>query len=128
LQLAPLHLGLWALSWLVRWGVPLNLPKHAAALLSASNWFDRFGSADGGMHMVITGAAPNGSPHTIRWFIIAKDGYGPYIPTIPAIVLAKKIAAGILPAPGAYPCVAQVSLEEYLAELKDYPIYTAINP
>ncbi len=127
LQLAPLHLGLWAISWLVRIGVPLNLPKYATALLSASNWFDRFGSSDGGMHMVISGTVPGGAPHKIEWFIIAKDGYGPYIPTIPAIVLAKKIATGILPAPGAYPCVAKVSLEEYLEELKDYPIYTAIN-
>ena len=128
LQLAPLHLGLWALSWLIRLGVPLNLPEQAASLLSASNWFDRLGCADGGMHMIITGTAQDGSPHTIKWFIIAKDGYGPYIPTIPAIVLAKKIANGILPAPGSYPCVALVSLEEYLEELKDYPIYTVINP
>lgn len=122
LELAPLHLGLWALSWLVRLGVPLNLPRHAAMLLSASNWFDRFGSADGGMHVIITGTAPDGTPHSRQWFIIAKDGYGPYIPTIPAIVLAKKVAVGLSPLPGAYPCVGQVTLVEYLAELKEYPI------
>lgn len=124
LELASLHLGLWTMSWLVRLGVPLNLPKHAAKLLAASNWFDRFGSADGGMHMVIKGTAPDGSPHTRRWFIIAKDGYGPHIPTIPAIVLAKKMAAGAPLALGAYPCVGQVSLAEYLAELKEYPVTT----
>lgn len=123
-ELAPLHLGLWALSWLVRLGLPLNLPKHAATLLAASNWFDRFGSADGGMHVIIEGTAPDGTAHKRQWFIIAKDGYGPHIPTIPAIVLAKKIASGLLPAPGAYPCVAQVSLAEYLAELKEYPVTT----
>lgn len=124
LELAPLHLGLWALSWLVRFGLPLNLPKHAATLLAASNWFDRFGSADGGMHMFIQGTATDGSPHERRWFIIAKDGYGPHIPTIPAVVLAKKIAGGSAPASGAYPCVAKVSLAEYLAELREYPIST----
>lgn len=124
LELAPLHLGLWAMSWLVRLGMPLNLPKHAAKLLAASNWFDRFGSADGGMHMIISGTGIDGSPHERRWFIIATDGYGPHIPTIPAIVLAKKIAAGTVLASGAYPCVAQVSLTEYLDELKDYPITT----
>lgn len=124
LELAPMHLGLWVLSWLVRLGLPLNLPRHAATLLAASNWFDRFGSADGGMHVIIKGAAPDGSSHTRQWFIIARDGFGPYIPTIPAIVLAKKIAAGMALKPGAYPCVAQVSLPEYLAELKDYPIET----
>jgi hypothetical protein len=127
LELAPMHLGLWALSWLVRLGLPLNLPKHAASLLKASNWFDRFGSADGGMHVIMEGTAPDGSSYTRQWFIIAKDGYGPYIPTIPAIVLAKKIAAGASPAPGAYPCVALVSLEEYLAELSNYPICTKMS-
>ncbi|MES2984507.1 MAG: saccharopine dehydrogenase NADP-binding domain-containing protein [Pseudomonadota bacterium] len=124
LELAPLHLGLWALAWLVRLGLPLNLPKHAPMLLKASNWFDPFGSADGGMHMAISGTAPGGTEHKRQWFIVAKDGYGPHIPTIPAIVLAKKIAAGTLPAPGAYPCVAQVSLAEYLEELAEYPITT----
>lgn len=124
LELAPLHLGLWAVSWLVRLGLPMNLPRHAATLLAASNWFDRFGSADGGMHVIIEGTAPDGLPRKRQWFIIAKDGYGPHIPTIPAIVLAKKIAAGAALAPGAYPCVAKVTLAEYLAELKDYPIST----
>lgn len=127
LELAPMHLGLWAMSWLVRLGIPLNLPKHAESLLKASNWFDRLGSADGGMHVFIEGTAPDGSPHARRWFIIAKDGYGPHIPTIPAIVLAKKIAAGSALAPGAYPCVAHVSLDEYMAELRDYPICTKMS-
>lgn len=125
LELTPLHLGLWALSWLMRLGLPLNLPKHAPVLLSASNWFDRFGSADGGMHVIIEGKAPDGSPHERQWFIIAKDGYGPYIPTIPAIVLAKKIASGLQVTPGALPCVALVTLPEYLAELSGYPITTS---
>ncbi len=53
--------------------------------------------------------------------------YGPHIPTIPAIVLAKKIAKGAALAAGAYPCVAQVTLTEYLAELKEYPITTLIK-
>lgn len=127
LELAPLHLGLWAMSWLVRLGVPLNLPKYASPLLAMSNWFDRFGTADGGMHVIIEGTAPDGSPHKRQWFIVAKDGYGPHIPTIPAIVLAKKIAAGSALAPGAYPCVAQVSLDEYMAELRDYPICTKMS-
>ncbi|MBI1275521.1 saccharopine dehydrogenase [bacterium] len=126
LQLAPLHLGLWALSWLVRFGAPINLPNHAAALLKASNWFDHFGNADGGMHIIINGTAPDGTLHARKWFIIAKDGYGPHIPTIPAIVLAKKIAMGMPPEPGAYACVAQVTLEEYMTELKEYPIETMV--
>ncbi|PZU42205.1 MAG: saccharopine dehydrogenase, partial [Sphingomonas sp.] len=124
LELAPLHLGLWALSWLVRLGLPVDLRTHASRLLAASNWLDRFGSSDGGMHVIITGTAPDGSAHTRQWFIIAKDGYGPYIPTIPAMVIAQKIAAGTAFKPGAYPCIAQVTISEYLDALRMYPVET----
>jgi hypothetical protein len=124
LELAPLHLGLWLLSWLVRFKLPLNLPRHAGPLLQASNWFDRFGSADGGMHMIVEGTTADGVPHRRQWFIVAKGGYGPHIPTIPAIVLARKPAAGARLETGAYPCVGLVTLAEYLGALSDYPIST----
>jgi len=128
LEFAPLHLGLWLLSWLVRSALPLNLPAHAKLLLKLSTPFDRFGSADGGMHMIIRGRAADGSAHMRRWFIIAKDGCGPHIPTIPAIILAKKLVAGGAVERGAYPCVGVVGLDEYLAELRAYPIYTVTEP
>ena len=53
MEVPPVHFGMWLLSWGVRLGFPIDLPKHAAALLKASNWFDRFGSADGGMHVIL---------------------------------------------------------------------------
>jgi hypothetical protein len=132
LELTPLHLGLWALSWAVRLGLPLHLPRQAGWLLRASNLFDRFGSADGGMFMLIGGLDHNGRSIAHRWFIVAKDGEGPQIPTIPAIVLARKAAQGTLTFRGAGPCVGLVSLDEYRQELEGYPIeilsdFTAAN-
>jgi len=124
LELGLLHLGLWGLSWLVRLGLPLNLPRFAKPLLNASNLFDCMGSADGGMHIILTGKGHNGEPHRRTWFIIAFEGYGPHIPTIPAIILAKKLAQGEMNFAGAIPCVGRVTLEEYLAELQEYPIKT----
>jgi hypothetical protein len=57
-----------------------------------------------------------------RWFIIAKQGDGPQIPCVPAVVLAQKLVAGeVLPA-GAYPCVGLISLAEYMAELQDFKV------
>ncbi len=122
LELSPLHLGLWGLSWIVRLGIPLPLKRLANPMLKISNWFDIFGSADGGMHMIISGKGHAGENLTRTWFIIAKDGYGPHIPTVPAIVLAEKLARGEpLPA-GAMACIGLVSLEEYLAELQDFGV------
>lgn len=127
LELPVLHLGLWGLSWLVRLGLPLNLPRYAGLLLKASNWFNRFGSADGGMHVILRGRGREGAPHIRRWFIIAKNGHGPCIPTVPAIVLARKLAQGERLAAGAYACVGLVGLEEYLAELEGLDIVTIVE-
>ncbi|MGC3981633.1 MAG: saccharopine dehydrogenase NADP-binding domain-containing protein [Steroidobacteraceae bacterium] len=124
LELGIEHLGLWAMSWLVRMGLPITLPRHAAGLLAMSDAFNMFGSAHGGMHMHMQGIGHDGKAHRRSWFIIARDGYGPYIPTIPAIVLAKKAARGEALPHGARACVACLSLKEYLDELKPYPVRT----
>jgi hypothetical protein len=119
-----LHLGMWLMSWCVRLGVPIDLPKHAPALLRLSNWFDFFGTADGGMHVILEGKDLNGSRISKKWFIIARDGDGPYIPTAPAVILAQKILTGTLDARGAMPCVGMVTLTEYLQELRGLNINT----
>ena len=128
LELAPLHLGLWGLSWLVRLGLPVNLPRYARPLLKASDGFDRFGSADGGMHMIVSGHDHQGRPLSCRWFIVARDGHGPYIPTVPAIVLARRLIRQPCVLTGALPCVGLVTLDEYLAQLKPYSISTYLDP
>ena len=119
-----LHLSIWCMSWLVRFGLPLNIEKHAAFLLRVSHWFDHFGTADGGMHMIMSGIGKNGQPHKRTWFIVAKDGDGPQIPCVPAIILARKLATGQSLTAGAKPCVGMVALEEYLEELKPFNIRT----
>ena len=124
MEVSAIHFSLWLSSWAVRLGVPIDLPTHAPALLRASHWFDMFGSADGGMHLVLGGKDAAGRAATLKWFIIARDGDGPYIPTIPAVVLARKIIAGSFSPKGAMPCVGLVTLQEYLDELKHLNIKT----
>ncbi len=122
MELSLLHLGLWGLSWLIRWGIPLELEKHAASLLKLSNWFNIFGTSDGGMHIILKGKDNNAQALTKKWFIIGLDGDGPQIPTIPAIILAKKIIRGESVPSGAMPCVGLVNLNDYLKELAPFHI------
>jgi hypothetical protein len=124
LELGFMHLGLWALSWLVRLGFPIDLPRHAKLLLKISDAFDAVGSAAGGMHMILRGKSPQGKNYERRWLIIARNGQGPHIPTIPAIVLAEKLARGELDVRGALPCVGLVLLEEYLGRMREYNVVT----
>lgn len=127
LELNFLHLGLWVLSYLVRWGIVTNLESNAQTMLKAADWFNFLGSDDGGMFMDIRGIGKNGDALNKKWFIIAKNGDGPQIPTIPAIILAKKLYRKQFKQKGAMPCVGLVSLQEYLDELKDFQIETYIN-
>lgn len=126
LELGVMHLGLWAMSRLVRLGLPLPLERMAPALLSMSNWFNPFGSKDGGMHVFLTGESAQNPGQQIErsWFIVARNGCGPHIPTIPAIILATRIAKGDQPAAGAMPCLGLVSLADYLSELETLDIKT----
>lgn len=119
-----LHLGIWLVSWLVRIFPFINLQKYAKFFLRLSNIFNFFGSDDGGMHMIIKGKDLSGKIVERKWFIIALNSDGPNIPTIPAIVLAKKLYRGELNLIGAMPCVGLVSLDEYLEELKEFAIKT----
>ena len=118
------HLRIWTLSWAVRAGLPFDLSKHSVALLAVSNWFDFLGSAEGGMHVILDGKDKAGNPISTKWFVIALDGEGPYIPTVPAVVLTRKILTGQFRAAGAMPCVGLGSLEEYLHELRDLKVKT----
>jgi hypothetical protein len=117
-----LHLGIWIFSLAVRFGLPINLPKHANLLLKLSHCFDWLGGYDGGMHLVIEGKNKNQKAKKIKWFIVAKNGDGPQIPTIPAIILAKKIINDQISQRGAMPCVAMVSLDEYMNELSEFAV------
>lgn len=116
-----LHLGMWSISYCIRAGLPLNLPKHAKSLLSFSHLFDAFGTIQGGMHMLIKGKDKDGQFIEIKWFIIAK-AEGPQIPCVPAIVLCKKILRGEPHTSGALPCIGMITLDEYTNELKGFPI------
>ena len=122
LELSFMHFGLWLLSWIIRIGLPLDLPKYAGFLLKVSDWFDGFGSADSGMHLVLKGRDREGKPHERRWFILAKSGHGLHIPTVPSVILAEKLVKGTFTQRGALTAVGLVSLSEYLAELKPFSI------
>lgn len=118
------HLGIWFLSWLVRLRMPLNLSSHSEILLKLSKFFDVLGSSNGGMHIVLRGNNSSGTAITKTWFIIALEGDGPYIPTIPAVILARKLLNGEFTTTGAMPCVGLVSLEEYMAALTQFKVTT----
>jgi hypothetical protein len=128
METSVLHLGIWFFSYLVRWGLPLNLARHAQALLRFSTLFDFLGTDTGGMHMLLKGKDLHGMPLEIKWFILAKNGDGLQIPCVPAIILAKKLFLGTLSQRGAIPCMGIITLDEYMDELKEFSIKQTTEP
>lgn len=126
LELGILHFGLWWFSYLVRGlgaiGINIDLSRYGEFFYNAAKWFDRFGSDDGGMFIIISGKDQNGAKLVKKWYIIAKNGDGPQIPTIPAIILAHKLVKDDLAFKGASACVGMLGLDEYLAELDEFEI------
>jgi len=127
-ELKILHLGTWALSWLVRLGLIRSLADHSEKLLRLAFLFDRLGSSRSGFHMHLTGIDHDGRARQSRFYLIARSGHGPYIPCMPAILLARKLANNALVARGAMPCIDLITLGEYLAALKGLDISVVNDP
>jgi len=121
-ELKVLHIGTWLLSWVVRLGLVRSLADHAEPLLRLSLLFDRFGSSRSGFHMYLSGTGHDGAPRRARFFLIARSGHGPYIPCMPAILLAGRLARGETAQRGAVPCLDLITLTDYLAALEGLDI------
>lgn len=113
-----MHLGLWLMSWPVRLGWVKSLQPLGPMLVRIANKFDWLGSSNSAFHMRVSGVGADGTAHEKTVYIIARSGHGPYIPCIPAIVLARKLALDKTLQTGAYSGMGLVSLTEYLEGLK----------
>jgi len=122
LEVPFIHLGLWGLSWLVRIGLIRRLEAAAPALLKLARVFDICGTSNSGFHMELSGTGFDGGEKTICFELIACNGDGPYIPCIPAILLAQRLAKEESLPIGAFPCVDFITLGDYLAALKGLDI------
>ena len=112
-----LHLGTWLLSWGVRSGLLSPLGRHSDRLLKWSFLFDPLGSSRSGFHMYLRGKGHDGRKRTECFWIIARQGHGPYIPCTPAIILGERLARGELQERGARPCLDLIGLDEFLAAI-----------
>ncbi len=121
-EVAISHLGLWAMSWLPRLGIVKSLSFMGPLLLKAARLFDWMGTGNSAFHMRMTGRDLTGAPHTKTFYILARDGDGPYIPCIPAILLAKRLAQGGLISAGAASSAGLITLEDYLDAMSNLKI------
>ena len=121
-EVGAFHLGLWLVSWLVRLGLLRRPGWLAAPLLAMKRRLGFLGTDRGGMFVTLEGNDATGEEKRIDWHLEAMNGHGPYIPTIAAVLLARRLARGEEVLTGAMPCVGLVTLDQIQAEVADLDI------
>ncbi len=113
LELGVLHLAMWAMAGAARAGLVRNWAAHAPWIAALARRFEAFGTDAGAMRVVVDGVDEGGAQISKRWTLIARDGHGPRIPTLPALVLTRGMIDGRFPRAGAQPCVAAFALSQF---------------
>ncbi len=122
LELKAIHLTLVVMSSLVRIKLIPSIQPLSKLLLNISYLFDIVGKDHSGFYMDMTGTGLGGAPKQISFELVARNGDGLCIPTIPAILLARKIANAEITTTGARPCLDLIKLDEYLNVLSEFDI------
>ena len=113
LELAFLHRGMNLMALATRLGLVRDWSAHARLLNRAADLFKTWGSDAGAMHVRVKGVDHRDRPLTRTWELIATEGHGPYVPTLAAWALVKKLAAGEPLPSGARPCTGLLSLKDF---------------
>lgn len=126
LEVSLLHLGLALLSRGVRLGVLPSLTRFAPPLLKIASAFDWLGGDAGAMHVRVQTRDAHARSVTREAVLVAEEGDGPQVPAAPAALVVKKLLGlpgyALLEKRGAFPCVGVLTLQEILAELRDFSI------
>ena len=123
LELPILHFGMVAMAFLAKVGIVKNWAPLTNPIFNTSELFKRFGTDTGGMQINLSGRDENRQHKRIKWTLCAENSVGPYIPTISAIILAKKLISGNIGIRGATPCLGLYSLNEFDREATSLGIF-----
>lgn len=126
LEIRAQHLVLWALAAARRWGVPLPVEQWSHGLERCAALLDPLGGEWGGMQVRVVGRSSAGSRVERTWELQAPASNGPQIPALAAIILARRLARGWVPPPGAYACMGFVPLEDFAPEFARWGIVTRV--
>lgn len=127
LELGVLHLGLAFMSMLRRLRLVPNLARLAPLARTLSEKVIRLGSDAGAMHVAVRGVSLAGHPLRHQWTLLAERGDGPYIPTLAAVALVRRLREGTVAVGQATPCVGLLELSDFEREFACLAISTQLE-
>lgn len=128
LELTFLHRGMNVMAGMSRIGLVPDWARYASLLKLAADCFKGMGSDAGAMHVTVTGALAQGGKSTRTWHLLATGGDGPYVPTLAAAALTRKLQSGDTSFLGARPCIGVLTLADFARELEGLSIEMAELP
>jgi hypothetical protein len=123
LELSILHLSMVGMAFLAKMNIVKDWSPLTKLIVKMSNLFMPLGSDKGAMQVKLAGADTKGLPKRIQWTLYAPGGIGPYIPTLSAIIVARKLLSGKVMPLGAMPCVGLLTLDDFLPHFESLGIY-----
>lgn len=97
---------------LVKLGLVKSLEPFTGFVRWAASWFEWMGSDEGGMKVAVLGKDKKDQFLRLEWDLIADDGHGPNIPTLPVSIFLNRLLDEQPIQAGARPCLGEISLEE----------------
>ncbi|MBL5979452.1 saccharopine dehydrogenase NADP-binding domain-containing protein [Comamonas sp. NyZ500] len=122
LELSFLQRGMNVMAWLAHRGLVQDWSAHARRLKRMADWFRNWGSDAGAMHVTVSGLDAKAQACQRCWVLMAGSGDGPYVPTLAASALARKLAAGVPLEPGARSCMGLLTLQDFAVEAQGLDI------
>lgn len=107
---------------LSRSGLVNDPSKQAGVITKLGKLVNFIGTPDGGMFIKLSGCDNKDCFKELTWYLTALNAHGPEIPTIPAIILAKKLAKNEFTVSGVMPCFELITLAEFDEEVKSFDI------
>ncbi len=108
---------------IARIGLVRDWSRWSKPIVRASEWFIRWGTDTGGMQINLRGLDHQQQPLHLKWVLGATEGIGPYIPTLSALILARRLISGELSERGAIPCMNLFPLSAFEQEAQGLAIY-----
>ena len=109
-----LHRALNGMARLVELGLLPTLRPLAPLFHWAINRL-RWGEHRGGMFVAVAGRDAGGQAIRRSWHLVAEGDDGPFIPSIPASLVIRRLLEGRSPAPGARPATGELELADFEA-------------
>lgn len=126
-ELGVVHLAMACMGLLTRLRLASHWDRHSGWLYNTGQKLKALGSDTGGMCIRLAGRNKAGNRHGLTWKLVAPGGVGPHIPTLSAVILARKILNKELETPMAAPCLGMYGLDEFSNRAERLGIYQDIE-